>query len=235
MSDTITKAKASRHRSTRRVVKIVPFKRRAVRLLAMTWSGIVLSTASAHATELDFGSSANDAESIDSSQHTALGSESISEQALPGDEALGVEHETRQVSNTAGLDSIVAQAWTMIGIPYRWGGNDPEEGLDCSGFVRYVYHKATGMLLPRQSAQISKEGSAVAQPALHPGDLVFFNTSRGRATHVGIYLGDEQFIHAPATGSFIRVESMTSRYWASRYYGARRFVGTNDAALKRST
>jgi cell wall-associated NlpC family hydrolase len=226
MSRTITEA--SRHRSPRRGIKTVPFKRRTARLLMMTWSGIVLSTVSAHATELDFGSSANDAEFIDASEHIALNREPVSEHPLPGRETAGAEHEIRQVSTTTGLDSIVAQAWTMIGIPYRWGGNNPEEGLDCSGFVRYVYRKATGIMLPRQSAQISKEGGAVAQPALHPGDLVFFNTSRGRATHVGIYLGDEQFIHAPATGSSIRVESLTSRYWASRYYGARRFIGAND-------
>jgi cell wall-associated NlpC family hydrolase len=114
---------------------------------------------------------------------------------------------------------------TLIGVPYRWGGNDPDSGLDCSGFVRYVYRKATGKLLPRQSAQISKTGSAIAKPDLHPGDLVFFNTPRGTATHVGIYVGKQKFVHAPATGSSIRVESLSANYWASRYYGARRFMG----------
>ncbi|WP_438394657.1 C40 family peptidase [Caballeronia sp. DA-9] len=110
----------------------------------------------------------------------------------------------------------------MIGVPYSWGGNTPEQGLDCSGFVRYVYQKATGILLPRVSSQISRQGVAVSQTDLHPGDLVFFNTTRGTATHVGIYVGENQFIHAPKKGAFVRIESMKSAYWTRRYYGARR-------------
>jgi cell wall-associated NlpC family hydrolase len=78
------------------------------------------------------------------------------------------------------------------------------------------------MLLPRRSAEISRKGSAVAQFDLHPGDLVFFNTRRGEATHVGIYAGEQRFIHAPKKGAVIRVESMKSAYWTARYYGARR-------------
>jgi len=100
--------------------------------------------------------------------------------------------------------------------------NTPAQGLDCSGFVRYVYAKATGILLPRVSSQISRQGVAIAQTDLHPGDLVFFNTTRGRATHVGIYVGENQFIHAPKKGAFVRIESMKSAYWTHRYYGARR-------------
>lgn len=125
------------------------------------------------------------------------------------------------------LSGVLEKAQTMIGIPYLWGGNTPEERLDCSGFVRYVYEKAAGILLPRLSAQISRKGSAIAQSDLHPGDLVFFNTPRGEATHVGIYLGEQRFIHAPSRGrSFVsnRIESMKSAYWTSRYYGARRVV-----------
>jgi cell wall-associated NlpC family hydrolase len=110
-----------------------------------------------------------------------------------------------------------------IGIGLRRGrGYTPEEGLDCSGFVRYVFQKVTGMLLPRRSAEISRKGSAVARFDLHPGDLVFFNTRRGEATHVGIYAGEQRFIHAPKKGAVIRVESMKSAYWTARYYGARR-------------
>jgi cell wall-associated NlpC family hydrolase len=122
------------------------------------------------------------------------------------------------------LSGVLEEAETMIGIRYVWGGNTPEEGLDCSGFVHYVYEKAAGILLPRLSAQISRQGKPIAQTDLHPGDLVFFNTPRGAATHAGIYVGEHQFIHAPKTGAFIRVESMRSAYWTSRYYGARRMV-----------
>ncbi|SAL44197.1 peptidase P60 [Caballeronia sordidicola] len=120
------------------------------------------------------------------------------------------------------LSDILQKAETMIGVPYSWGGNTPEQGLDCSGFVRYVYQKATGILLPRVSSQISRQGVAVSQTDLHPGDLVFFNTTRGTATHVGIYVGENQFIHAPKKGAFVRIESMKSAYWTRRYYGARR-------------
>lgn len=122
------------------------------------------------------------------------------------------------------LADVLEKAETMIGTPYLWGGNTPETGLDCSGFVRYVYEKAAGILLPRLSAQISRKGLAIAQTDLHPGDLVFFNTPRGQATHVGIYVGENQFIHAPKKGAFVRIESMKSAYWTSRYYGARRVM-----------
>jgi cell wall-associated NlpC family hydrolase len=153
----------------------------------------------------------------------SLDSQSLAEHIFPKREEAETGVPASPDSSRAGLVSVVAQAGEMIGIPYHWGGNNPEEGLDCSGFVRYVYRKTTGLLLPRQSAQISREGSAVAESDLHPGDLVFFDTPRGQATHVGIYMGDHRFIHAPKTGAFIRVESMTSPYWASRYHGARRF------------
>jgi len=107
----------------------------------------------------------------------------------------------------ATLWGVLEKAETMIGVPSLWGGNAPEQGLDCSGFVRYVYEKAAGIPLPRLSAQISRKGSAIAQSELHPGDLVFFNTPRGEATHAGIYVGEQGFIHAPKRGAFIRIES----------------------------
>jgi cell wall-associated NlpC family hydrolase len=132
------------------------------------------------------------------------------------------EQEVAENAPSARLSGVLEKAETMIGVPYVWGGNTPAQGLDCSGFVRYVYEKAAGILLPRVSAQISRQGVAVAQTDLHPGDLVFFNTTRGTATHVGIYVGENQFIHAPKKGAFVRIESMKSAYWTRRYYGARR-------------
>ena len=132
------------------------------------------------------------------------------------------ENEVAGTTPSARLSGILEKAETMIGVPYSWGGNTPAQGLDCSGFVRYVYAKAVGILLPRVSSQISRQGAAVSQTDLHPGDLVFFNTTRGTATHVGIYVGENQFIHAPKKGAFVRVESMKSAYWTARYYGARR-------------
>jgi cell wall-associated NlpC family hydrolase len=137
-------------------------------------------------------------------------------------QSLAQEQEVAETAPTTRLSDVLEKAETLIGIPYSWGGNTPAQGLDCSGFVRYVYEKATGILLPRVSSQISRQGVAIAQTDLHPGDLVFFNTTRGRATHVGIYVGENQFIHAPKKGAFVRVESMKSAYWTHRYYGARR-------------
>ena len=137
-------------------------------------------------------------------------------------ESSAQEEDVAETAPSAKLSDVLKKAETMIGVPYTWGGNSPAQGLDCSGFVRYVYEKAAGILLPRVSAQISRQGVAVAQTDLHPGDLVFFNTTRGTATHVGIYVGENQFIHAPKKGAFVRIESMKSAYWTRRYYGARR-------------
>jgi len=132
------------------------------------------------------------------------------------------EQDVAAVLPSPKLSDVLEKAETMIGVPYSWGGNTPAQGLDCSGFVRYVYAKAAGILLPRVSSQISRQGVAIAQTDLHPGDLVFFNTTRGTATHVGIYVGENRFIHAPKKGAFVRIESMKSAYWTRRYYGARR-------------
>ncbi|MFL9905604.1 C40 family peptidase [Paraburkholderia sp. RL17-337-BIB-A] len=193
--------------------------------LALVSLGVILPAVLAHATPPERSSKVYELGSIDVEQLDALDSESLANK-LFGVRAQAVERtDARRMPGAIARADIVDQAMTMIGVPYRWGGNDPDSGLDCSGFVRYVYRKATGKLLPRQSAQISKTGSAIAKPDLHPGDLVFFNTPRGTATHVGIYVGKQKFVHAPATGSSIRVESLSANYWASRYYGARRFMG----------
>lgn len=186
--------------------------------------GVALPVALSHAATLEH-SSAYDVESIDVEQLDALDSEALAGKFFTARGETAERATGQRVSGAMAPVGIVNQAMTLIGVPYRWGGNDPDRGLDCSGFVRYVYRKAAGKLLPRQSAQISKTGSAIAKPDLHPGDLVFFNTPRGTATHVGIYVGKQQFVHAPATGRSIRVESLATNYWASRYYGARRYIG----------
>lgn len=114
------------------------------------------------------------------------------------------------------------QAMGLIGINYKRGGNSPETGLDCSGFVRYVFKEAWGADLPRTSAEISRVGKPIDSKDLQPGDLVFYNTLRRGFSHVGIYLGDSKFIHAPSSGGQIRVESMRVDYWRKRFNGARR-------------
>jgi cell wall-associated NlpC family hydrolase len=127
-----------------------------------------------------------------------------------------------------GTEQLINNAMQLIGVRYRWGGNTPQSGLDCSGFVRYVFNDTFGFLLPRKSAQMSKVGMEVKRDELRPGDLVFFNTMRHAFSHVGIYVGDNKFIHAPSRGKAIRVDDMTKTYWDKRYNGARRMDGAES-------
>ncbi|WP_250513429.1 C40 family peptidase [Caballeronia sp. INDeC2] len=124
------------------------------------------------------------------------------------------------VASKAG--DVVVGALNMIGVRYRWGGNTPDSGLDCSGFVRYVFQDTLGMTLPRRAEEMSRVGEKVTVSDLKPGDLVFFNTMRRSFSHVGIYIGDNKFVHSPSTGSTIRVDDMEDGYWEKRFQGARR-------------
>jgi cell wall-associated NlpC family hydrolase len=117
---------------------------------------------------------------------------------------------------------VVVGALNMIGVRYRWGGNTPDSGLDCSGFVRYVFQDTLGMSLPRRAEEMSRMGEKVSMSNLKPGDLVFFNTMRRTFSHVGIYIGDNKFVHSPSTGSTIRVDDLDDGYWEKRFTGARR-------------
>jgi cell wall-associated NlpC family hydrolase len=116
--------------------------------------------------------------------------------------------------------AIVALA--QLGRPYVFGGASPDTGFDCSGLVAYVYREAFRSALPRTAYEQSRIGVPVVGDALAPGDLVFFNTLRREFSHVGIYLGEARFVHAPSGGGVVRVEDMRLPYWSSRYNGARR-------------
>lgn len=117
---------------------------------------------------------------------------------------------------------VVVFALAFTGVDYRYGGNSPENGMDCSGFVGYVFREAFDLSLPRTSAEIEQAGMPVDISELAPGDLVFFNTLGASFSHVGIYLGNDRFIHAPRPGAQIRVENMQLPYWTRRFDGARR-------------
>lgn len=117
---------------------------------------------------------------------------------------------------------LVVHALSLIGVRYKFGGNSPDSGLDCSGFVNYVFRETEGKQLPRDAVAMSKVGDKVDSSDLQPGDLVFFNTRRRPYSHVGIYVGEERFIHAPSRGREVEVVSMADRYWRTRYNGARR-------------
>lgn len=120
-------------------------------------------------------------------------------------------------------DDIPIYAVSLVGSPYRLGGTAPETGLDCSGFVGYVFRQMTGLLLPRDSRAISEATQPLAPNELQPGDLVFFNTLNRTFSHVGIYLGEDRFVHASSsrTGA-VMVSSLNERYWHDRFDGARR-------------
>lgn len=119
---------------------------------------------------------------------------------------------------------VILQGLKLVGVRYRFGGNDEDSGLDCSGFVRLVFKDTIGTSLPRTAREMSELGQKIDTSQLKPGDLVFFNTMRRAFSHVGIYLGDNHFLHAPRTGAEVRIENMDSSYWMNRYNGARRII-----------
>ena len=124
----------------------------------------------------------------------------------------------------APVETTLDKALELLGIRYRWGGSKPETGFDCSGFVRHVFQEGLGLDLPHSARAQSRTGEPVAMDQLQPGDLVFFNTMRRAFSHVGIYLGDNRFVHAPHRGGRVRVEDMSARYWTKRFNGARRIT-----------
>lgn len=126
---------------------------------------------------------------------------------------------------------VVLRALSLLGVHYKLGGNSPDTGLDCSGLVRNVFQDVVGMVLPRRSVEMSRAGEAIADTAqLKPGDLVFFRTIRKAVSHVGIYIGNNQFVHAPSRNGAVRVDSMSEKYWNHRYVSARRMpLGMADA------
>jgi cell wall-associated NlpC family hydrolase len=121
---------------------------------------------------------------------------------------------------------VVMVAMHYLDLPYRSGGQESESGFDCSGFTRQVFEQSLGVLLPRQADEQARAAGlhTVRREQLRAGDLVFFNTLGRTYSHVGIYIGDARFIHAPRSGTRIRVESLASDYWARRFTGARRPV-----------
>ena len=121
-----------------------------------------------------------------------------------------------------GVQATLDEALELLGIRYKRGGTSPVTGFDCSGFVRHVFNESVGLLLPHNAKAISQQGEKVEKTELQPGDLVFFNTMRRAFSHVGIYLGDNRFVHAPKPGAKVRIENMGDSYWTRRYNGARR-------------
>ncbi len=123
---------------------------------------------------------------------------------------------------------VALRALVHVGVPYRYGGDDPRLGFDCSGLVRHVFRDALGLELPRRSEQIGRAARAVEGERLQPGDLVFFDTQGRAYSHVGIYIGNGRFVHAPARRGRVRVDGLDDPYWAARFNGARRLAPDDD-------
>ncbi len=115
---------------------------------------------------------------------------------------------------------IAIHALGLVGTPYRYGGNTPEGGFDCSGLIGYVYNSRAGVAPPRTVALLSGFGASVPEDELRTGDLVVFG--RGRPTHAGIYVGEGRFVHAPSSGGTVRLDHLRSRYWAQQSASYRR-------------
>jgi cell wall-associated NlpC family hydrolase len=127
---------------------------------------------------------------------------------------------------SVGTEGISIAAMGLVGVPYRFGGNTPAGGFDCSGLIVYVYNNAAGIKLPRTVQEMSRAGQTIRNDAPAPGDLVFFNTTGERYSHAGIYVGHGRFVHAPSKGGTVRLDQMTSPYWAARYTEVRRIANT---------
>lgn len=135
-----------------------------------------------------------------------------------------------QVGERAGsvaqrASELVVTAMGFLGVPYRRGGSSGDTGFDCSGFVKAMYEQTVGLILPRRADEQARATQQIDRRELQPGDLVFFNTMKRAFSHVGIYVGDNKFIHSPKPGAQVRVEDMGVAYWAHRFDGARRVLG----------
>lgn len=123
-------------------------------------------------------------------------------------------------------EDVLIRAIGLVGTPYRWGGNTPDSGFDCSGLIGYVYRDAAGLQLPRSTREMSVMAvPRVARQQLRSGDLLFFATNGGRqVSHAGIYVGEDRFVHAPSSGGTVRLDSLKDGYWQQRYLDARRVL-----------
>ncbi|MCI3204686.1 MULTISPECIES: C40 family peptidase [Pandoraea] len=208
-----------------------PKRTRKTLLLAFTAAGLVTASLTAKADDYNNGptaaarAAAAAIQASNASQNTqsAAGIAAVSADAQPVVEESRVQRAQKLLSNvTDKASDVVLGALNYIGVRYKYGGNTPDSGLDCSGFVRYVFQDTLNFMLPRRSEEMSQVGERIAKTDLKPGDLVFFNTMRRSFSHVGIYIGGDKFVHAPATGGKIRVEDLRESYWSARYNGARR-------------
>ena len=143
---------------------------------------------------------------------------------LVNDPIGGILEEEKVFENGDTRLSVVTAAFNHLNVPYKYGGQNLSSGFDCSGLVMSIFQEVANKSLPRTAAAQAAATASIKRSELKPGDLVFFNTAGRRYSHVGIYVGDNQFIHAPRTGSQIRIDSINNNYWNKRFTGARRVI-----------
>jgi cell wall-associated NlpC family hydrolase len=132
--------------------------------------------------------------------------------------------QSHEANSPATARKLTSYARGLIGTPFKYGGYSPKAGFDCSGFVDYVFRHSAHVSLPHNAHKISRHGFPVRSTQLREGDLVFYDTNHSAYSHVGIYLGNGRFIHAPSSGGRVRMENMRKAYWKKHYSGARRIV-----------
>ena len=152
--------------------------------------------------------------------------------SLSGCGSFGSKNNAAKVSQfkqdtSVGTEDISIAAVGLVGVPYRYGGNNPKGGFDCSGLIAYVFNKSANIKLPRTIQEMSTRGQSIDSGPPAPGDLVFFNTTGPKYSHGGIYVGQGRFVHAPSTGGTVRLEHITAPYWAARFTEVRRLASSN--------
>ncbi|MBS1228537.1 MAG: hypothetical protein H6R17_1814 [Proteobacteria bacterium] len=120
-------------------------------------------------------------------------------------------------------NEVTLFALGLIDTGYRFGGKNPQAGLDCSGMVSYIYDHGAGLKIRGSAADIARQGRPVERASLRPGDLVFFNTSNASFSHVGVYIGENRFVHAPSGNGRVRIDQLDARYYAQRFEAARSY------------
>lgn len=127
-------------------------------------------------------------------------------------------------ADPAAANAVLMRAFSLVGTPYKYGGNTPQSGFDCSGLITYVYRDVLALSLPRTTGDLAAyQGPRIKPEALTAGDLVFFG-SAGRVSHAGIYVGEGRFVHAPSTGGTVRLDHLDGHYWRDHYSGAKRVL-----------
>ena len=165
------------------------------------------------------------ADPLRASSRDVLFASDIDQQILAAAAALQAAAPVEDVEEEGRAQTLLKRGLALLGTPYRWGGTSPESGFDCSGLVGYVFRTALGIELPRISRDMARDGEQVERTSLVPGDLVFFGRRGKRVDHVGIYIGEGRFLHAPRTGRDVTVSELDTGYWSRRFLQARRVAG----------